>query len=106
MKISKDRSKVLNFPSEIWYYVTPWTEDDRETLLTEEQYAELSQREPMLYRQSYEEYVKGYEFRQQETFEYTTQKVVVTRDTVDAVYEEITKLPEFVGWLVDSWSKT
>lgn len=102
MKLSKDRPKTLDLPTEIWYYATPWTEDDREKLWTEEQYAELRQREPMLYRSSYEEYVKGYESRQQEMFEYTAQKAVVTRDTVDDVYEKITKLPEFVGWLVTS----
>ena len=101
-KLTKDRPKVFDSSSEVWFYVTPWVEADREKLLTREGYETLRSYEPMLYRDAYEDYVTAYNARQETAYHYTLHSVGVTRDTVDAVYEKITNLPDFAGWLVDS----
>ena len=100
MKISKDRPKEMHLPAELWYYATLPREEDKEVMLIPEDYAELRSYEPMMYRRSYEEYVTDFQKRQEAKYDYMARAVAVTRDTVDAVYDQVISLPDFVGWIV------
>lgn len=100
MKLSKDRPKELYMPAELWYYCTLPREKDKEVMLTAEVYEELRSYEPMMYRRPYEEYVEAFQKRQEVKYDYMARAVAVTRKTVDEVYEQVTSLPDFVGWLV------
>lgn len=101
MKLSADKPKELYHPAEMWYYVTSARESDVEKLWTSTEYGILRSHEPMMYRNSYDEYVERFNAgERKKTYEYMVRMAAVTRDTVDQVYEQVTTLPDFKGWLV------
>lgn len=100
MKLSKDRPKELHMPTELWYYCTLPREEDKEVMITAEQWEERRGYEPMMYHKPYEEYVEAFQKRQEIKYDYMARVVVVRRDTVDQVYEQVTSLPDFVGWII------